>query len=180
MLSVLVGYRRWEERYVAQGVVQLECTAPNRLCFPEGTRLAADRDVIENEASWDAVWLGVDGDRQLSRRVTLGGRLGLGRGEIENDDVHLLRGDLAQDPSFLSLGDGEAFELEARVGVHLGSVVDLRFGYRFWKLEADGETAVFGRNGGRSVGTLELFETERDGLTASLAFRLGRAASPAP
>jgi hypothetical protein len=173
-LAVLAGYRRWEERYVARGVLQVRCTAPGILCNAAGTRSFFDRDVIENEASWDSVWLGVDGERRVSRRVAIGGRVALGDGEIENDDVHLLRSDLAQDPSFFSSGDGEAFELEARVGVRLTELVDLRVGYRRWELDAEGRTAVFAAAGGRAVGLLDRFESDREGLTASLALRLGR------
>ena len=124
----------------------------------------------------------VQARHQASRRVEIGGRVAFARSDFENDDVHLLRDDLQQDPSFHSEGDGDGLEFEGRLTIRLTPLFGLRIGYRKWELETDGGTdTAFAVGEAPVTGRMDRFKTSREGLIVGLVFRLGReAASTSP
>jgi hypothetical protein len=98
---------------------------------------------------------------------------------MRDDDIHLLRDDLAQDPSFRLEGDGDGFELEARADVRLTRTVALALGWRSWQLEAtDGTIVTYPVDDGPIVTRLDFLESRRSGLLFGLVFALGTEAPP--
>jgi hypothetical protein len=178
-LGIYLGFQNWKETYVATGLAQLECTIPPGQdfgCLPAGFVDFIDEPVISNEIEWEALWLGVKGERTLGKRFLFDGRLAWApRSEVENRDVHFLRDDLAQDPSFLTLGDGGGLEFEANFAYRISRRILIRAGYRRWELVADnGSLTGFGADGTSGSTALVELETLRDGFTLGFDFRLGK------
>ena len=178
-LGIYVGYQNWEESYVATGLTQLECTIPPNQdfsCVPEGFVGFIGEPVISNQVEWDALWIGVAGSRNLGKRFVFDARAAWApRSEVENRDVHFLREDLAQDPSFLIRGDGDGLELEANFAFRVSQRFLVHAGYRRWELVADnGTLTAFGIDGSRGSVPLVELETVRDGFTLGLDVRLGK------
>ena len=96
-VDFLLGWQYWSEKYVAQGGVDL---FPGDRAFPPG-------DVIASRFSWDSFRLGLRSLWQINEQWSLKGRFYfIPYTEFENNDIHYLRTDLLQDPSFLDRAHG--------------------------------------------------------------------------
>lgn len=171
-LDFVLGYQYWREKYEAKGVRSLECTLPGTGCLPAGTEAFQDTTVISNTVTWQSAYLGVDGSYIFNRRWSLAGRgLLVPFAGLENEDVHHLRQDLSQDPSFLMKGVGYGFDLELEGAYRLTSMMTLRFGYRYWLRSVENETwRVYDADGNTARANLNQFETTRHGPHVGLQF----------
>lgn len=172
-----VRYLDWTEQYSARGVSQTICTAPNRLCLPQGTVAFGDRQVLFNDARWRALFIGIWARHRLNERLGLSGELAFSPlADLSNDDQHFLRPDLASNPSFRLEGQGQAaiagLEATYQFSPRLAAGVGLRYWWMEVRNEARGFTA-FPAGGAPFSAKLNSFESERYGLTLSVAYALG-------
>ena len=176
-LSLFGSYLDWSESYRAQGVLQTTCTVPNALCAPAGFTGFTGQDVIVNELRWRAVFLGVDGTHSFTSRFSVNARLSFSPlADLDNEDGHLLRTDLRQDPSFRMAGTGTAYSADLSASYRFSSRLAAHLGYRYWKMQVNDESGgwtSFPRNGPAFSAELNRFETERHGFTLGLSYRWG-------
>ncbi len=171
-LSTFFGYQNWREAQSASGVTQVICTAVGTFCRAPGTVTNSGRTVISNTTSWNSLKVGVEGDYNVWSRVTLGGKVAfIPYASLENRDIHHLRTDLAQNPSFKMTGNGLGVNAEGTVSVRLVSTLFLDLGYRFWYLSvSDGTWQSFSRTGAVSTAQLKELSTMRQGATLGLRY----------
>ena len=173
------SYLDWNESYRAQGVLQTSCTVPNVLCAPAGFTGFAGQDVILNEVRWRSLFLGVDGTHHINERFSVNARLSFSPlTDLENEDAHLLRTDLRQDPSFRMEGTGTAYAADLNASYRFSSRMAAHLGYRYWKMEVKDEAggwSSFPRNGSAFSADLNRFESERHGFTLGLSYQWGAA-----
>lgn len=170
-------YLDWTEQYSARGVNQTICTAPNRLCLPQGTIAFSDRQVLFNDTRWRALFIGIWGQHRLNERFGLSGELAFSPlSDLSNDDQHFLRPDLASDPSFRLEGQGRAATAEIEATYQFSPRLAAGLGVRYWWMEVRNESrgfTAFPAGGAPFSAKLNSFESERYGLTLSLNYALG-------
>ena len=153
------------------------CTAPFSLCAPVGTSGFAGSNVIFNDVDWEAVFIGIDGSHRFGDRVAVSGRLAWSpRAELNNSDIHFLRSDLEQDPSFRMNGTGQAYAADINADVAITAALSAHLGFRYWKMDVENEPAgwtTFPRGGAPISAELTNFETERKGVTLGLSYVWG-------
>lgn len=174
-LDLFAGFQYWTQRHQATGVTQVECTAlsPSPIqCSPAGTVSNAGETVITNTQIWRSIALGFDTEIRLHRRVSLTGRAAfLPLTWLTNEDVHHLRTDLQQNPSFRMTGWGIGAQLEGGASLQLLSRLFFDVGYRFWwNRTLDGEWENFPVGGSGVTVPLTQFRTSRQGLTFGLRY----------
>lgn len=170
--------QHWEETYVAQGLRQTVCTAPGNFCEPAGFIGFQGANVISNKVRWQTVSVGAEGQFNFSKRIELSGRLTASPlARLKNDDVHLLREDLAQNPSFREEGTGYGYGLELNAAYFFTPQLAAQVGYRYWKMKVENESngqLTFPVEGGPPVASeLNSFTTSRHGLLLSLSYMFG-------
>ncbi len=170
-LDAFVGYRYWYQRHVAAGVGQVECTSPT-FCDPVGTASHRRTDVISNTQSWHSIELGVESEYRLLRRLSVYGKAAfLPFNWFTNDDVHYLRTDLRQDPSFRMTGWGLGANLETGASVQVLSRLWVDAGYRLWWNQAvDGTWQNFPTTGGSVSVPINELRAVRQGLTIGIRY----------
>ncbi|MDH3688928.1 MAG: hypothetical protein OEU36_05555, partial [Gammaproteobacteria bacterium] len=174
-LNLFATYQRWTERYIAQGVEQLTCTAPNVLCQPAGFVGFVGDNAISNEAKWRSLFVGADGYLQLNHRVKLHGQLAYTPiADLSSQDVHFLRADLRKDPSFSHSGRGTGINAEIGAEFRINRNFYATAGIRYWQLKAEDESGGFRSNpiGSAPIkAELNEFKTERKGLVLGIVYR---------
>jgi hypothetical protein len=177
-------YLDWTEKFSARGVLQTVCTAPGRLCLPQGTFGFVDREVIYNDARWRALFIGAWGRHRVNERLTLSGELSLSPfADLSSDDRHALRSDLASDPSFRLTGQGRAATAGIEAAYHFNPRLAASIGVRYWWMEVRNEArgfTAFPADGAPFSSKLNSFESERYGVTLSLSYALGAINSHRP
>jgi hypothetical protein len=175
-LGAFLGYQHWTETYEAFGVTQAECTAPGVLCNAAGSVVSSSRKVITNEATWDSLRLGVEGDFAVLNRLSLGGKVAfIPYTALSNTDIHHLRaggaGALNQDASFTMQGTGLGVNAEASASLRLIHQLYFDVGYRFWWLDVyDGTLTSHPLRGASESFPLTEFRSIRQGATLGLRY----------
>jgi len=135
-LDVFGGVQYWRTRNEATGVRQIVCTSsgiPGVTCPPAGSNLVGVL-ALTNTAHWiTPIQIGVDTEYRIFRPlgVTFKGAISPAS-VVYNEDVHHLRSDLQQDPSFSMWGVGVGVNAEAGIKVVLSRHFALTGGYRVW------------------------------------------------
>lgn len=173
----------WSEDTRAVGIRQTVCTSPNVLCAPEGFSGVNNTTVIENNVDWRSLFIGVDGHYHLNDKFTISGTLAYSPlTKVENEDIHLLRTDLAQSPSFKLDADGDTVNAELNLSYHFTRNVTGHAGLRYWKAKVENERAgwsAFPAGGGREFADLNELESERKGLILGVSYTFGLQPRPA-
>jgi len=166
------GYQHWEEKYVAKGITQIECTATGVLCNAAGTVSNLGNRVITNTFIWDSFRFGFDGNYKISKRFKLNFDLAyLPISYFYWDDIHHLRTDLKKNPSGDSTGWGYGFNLEGNLKYCLNKNWSLTAGYRYWSMQMYfGELRLFFVSGNTSELLLNDFNTYRMGAKLALSY----------
>ena len=172
-LRLFLGYQYWKERVEATGVTQVECTAPSVLCDPVGAVSFRGRKVITNTVQWHSLRLGLEGGYQITPRISLdGSAVFIPYTAMKNEDIHHLRADLRQDPSFSMEGTGHGVNLEGTASYLLIKDLVFSVGYRYWLLNVtDGTWQNHPVVGAADTVNLNLLKTFRQGWTLGLTYR---------
>lgn len=176
--------QHWEESYVAQGITQTVCTAPNSFCAPAGSAGFQGIDVISNTVKWQSLSLGAEGTVSVGKRMELSGRMSAAPvARLKNDDIHHLRPDLGQSPSFRAEATGYGYGADLSVVYYITPRLAALAGYRYWKMKVKNETngqLAFPAGSDEGIASdLNSFVTTRQGFLLGLSYAFGRGPSPA-
>lgn len=164
-LDGLVGYQHWHEKYVAFGATS---------AFPNVVApIASGVKVITNDYYWDSLRLGLRWHIPFPKRFGFSARTSLLPWSwFRLDDVHHLRTDLRQDPSFRDEAEGGfGVQLEASLTYRIWRGLGAELGYRYWNITSGaGDTFTF-RRAGTVQDTLNDADTRRDGPFFGLQYR---------
>jgi hypothetical protein len=181
-LGLFIGYQYWRQAHTASGITQVECTAVNPTaqgrqlgiaCNPPGTVSNSGRTVISNTAAWSSLKLGVEGDYRVFSRLSLAGKFAfIPYASLDNKDIHYLRTDLAQNPSFRMTGTGIGINAETTISVMIISRLYFDLGYRFWWMNMlDGQLQANESTGAVSTVALNEFSSMRQGMTFGVHYQ---------
>ncbi len=177
-LDLVIGYQYRREKHVASGVTQVICTSAGAttdvdpapglqpLCNP-GAAPVSGVTVITNTQTWSSLKLGVETEYRITRRLSVEGKAAfLPFTSLSNKDIHHLRTDLQQNPSFEMTGTGIGANLEGDVSYMVLKGLFLKVGYRYWwSRVSDGTWKNFPRTSPPETFNLNEFENIRQGLT---------------
>jgi len=171
-IQLYAGMQYWHERYNAKGVRQIECTdstGPPTFCNPVGYTGYTNEYVISNILSWTTFYVGISSRFELSQSMSLGLMLNYSPiTYLSNEDVHHLRSDLHQDPSFSMTGFGQAVDLQLDWRYRIFEQAELSIGYRYWDRKVtNGDWYSYSKSGASRAPLLEM-RTTRQGLTLGL------------
>lgn len=176
-LGLFAGLQYWRERHVATGVTQAECTtasAPSSefRCSPVGTVGFRNQAVITNTVTWVSGRLGGELEYKVDPRVSIEAKVAVLLSYLNNEDVHHLRTDLAQDPSFRMTGFGVGTDTDLNLRVRVWNRLYLTGGYRVWwnRVVAGDQWKLYGSDGSTSTASLTQFQTLRHGPTVGLTY----------
>jgi Protochlamydia outer membrane protein len=162
-IDALIGWQYWSEKYVARdGVDQF----PGNRLFPPG-------DVIASRFQWDSLRIGLRSVWQIHENWSLESRVFfVPYTEFQNNDIHYLRTDLLNDPSFVDRADGGIgimadLTLAWRILPHLG----VEAGYRVWDIRSEGGVSFTRTPTDDFASPLNHAYTIRHGLLLGLTWR---------
>ena len=172
---VFIGYQHWQEKVVATGVEQIECTSfggGNPFCNSPGTVTNSGQKVITNKVRWDSLRIGWEGSFRYSKKFRFDADLAyIPISRLLNQDIHHLRTDLQQDPSFEMDGTGSGYNLEASLKYSLTKKLFLSAGYRYWKIKvSDGNWKDLPVVGTQTTANLNNLSSSRQGVTAQIEY----------
>lgn len=129
-LNMFGGFRYWRTTYKATGFDRLVCDSTVISCTPQSSAALA----ITNTTHWiTPIQIGIDTDYRLTKRFSVGLKASFSPvSVVYNTDVHHLRSDLQQNPSFSMWGVGVSASAEPTVKFMLTQRVALTGGYRVW------------------------------------------------
>ena len=171
-VDVFAGFQYWRTRYEATGVRQELCTSsgiPGLSCTPNLNLSGVT--AITNTTHWiTPIHIGVETEYRVTRRVSLDLKASVSPiSVLYNEDVHHLRSDLQQDPSFSMWGVGVGATAGAGVKFSLTGNLALTGGYRvMWNRTYEGEWKNHPIGGGSDKVPLNEFQTIRHGVLIGL------------
>jgi outer membrane protease len=160
--DVLLGYQYWEEKYVASGGMQL---------YPDSGSFSSSR-VVANTFRWNNFRIGARSELEVSR-WTFGGKLMfVPANYFRDDDIHYLRTDLLQDPSFIDQATGGfGVMFDATVSYRVWQGLSLEAGYRLWYIQGGMGLDYARTTQGDIVAPLYNVQTLRQGILLGLQYR---------
>ena len=182
-LDVFGGFQYWHTEYTAVGLGQVTCTTagstvdldpstpgPDPLCAP-GTSISSGVNVITNTTNWYSIRLGGKSEYRLTRRFSVLGTLAfIPASLLDNKDVHHLRADLSQDPSFSMVGYGVGADADVGARFMITTNLAANVGYRmYYNRVLSGHLTTHPVVGSSESFPLTQFESLRHGFTASLS-----------
>lgn len=172
-LDVFGGYQYWHTEYQAVGVAQIACNPgviPGFTCQPAGTSSNQGQTVITNTTDWHSFRVGASSEYRLTRRFSLRGTVAfIPISLLDNKDIHHLRPDLKQNPSFSMTGYGIGADADAGVRFMFTKNFAADVGYRvYWNQVLSGNLTVHPVTGSTESFPLTQFQSLRHGLTAGL------------
>ena len=175
-LNLVVGYQYRREKHEATGVTQVICTsagASSGLCSPFATPTNVGQTVITNTQTWSSLKLGVETEYRFTRRLSVGGKAAfIPYTSLNNKDIHHLRPDLQQNPSFEMTGTGIGANIEGDVAYMLVRNFFVTVGYRYWWTRVtDGTWKNFPVGAPSETFNLNEFQNIRQGVTFGLTYK---------
>ena len=171
-LDLLVGYQYWRESYEAFGATGVGFVSFNPPVTIDAV-VPSDVKVITQDFIWQSIRVGGRVNIPLPARFGLRGEaMFIPWTSFELRDVHHLRTDLRQDPSFVQTGTGGfGYELEGALTYTIWRTLAVEAGFRYWKLESgDGDAKARTVNGTVNF-KFEGATTERYGPFIGLQYR---------
>lgn len=164
-LDALLGYQYWRENYVAFGITSL---------FPEVVPPAPNSvKVISQDYTWHSLRIGARTQVELISGLSLKARafiLPWSKHILE--DVHHLRGDLKQDPSFRDEADGGfGVQLDGGLAYRVWRTLTVEVGYQYWRLDSGSGTSTARTVFGDVTNRLPESTTERHGPYIGVQYR---------
>ena len=174
-LELFGGYQYWHTRYEATGVTQVACD-PSAIpglppCAAAGASSFQGQSVITNTTDWHSIRVGTSTEYRLTRRFSVLGTLALiPISVLNNKDVHHLRGDLQQNPSFSMVGYGVGANVDVGARFMITNNLAANLGYRlYYNRVLSGDLTVHPAAGSSDSFPLTQFESLRHGFTAGLS-----------
>ena len=173
-LEVFGGYQFWHTTYQATGLTQVVCdpsAIPSLTCAAAGTSSNQGQTVITNTTNWHSIRVGASTEYRLTRRLSVLGALALiPISVLDNKDVHHLRGDLKQNPSFSMVGYGVGADVDVGARFMITNNLAANLGYRlYYNRVLSGDLTVHPVAGSSDSFPLTQFESLRHGFTAGLS-----------
>jgi hypothetical protein len=173
-LDLFGGYQYWHTEYRAVGITQVACdpsAIPGLTCSAAGTSSNQGQTVITNTANWHSIRVGASTEYRLTRRLSVLGTLALiPVSVLDNKDVHHLRGDLKQNPSFSMVGYGVGADVDVGARFMITKNLAANLGYRlYYNRVLSGDLTVHPAAGSSDSFPLTQFESLRHGFTAGLS-----------
>jgi hypothetical protein len=176
-LEMFGGYQFWHTTYQATGLTQVACdnsAVPGSLgiaCNPAGTVTNQGETVITNTTNWHSIRVGTSTEYRLTRRLSVLGALALiPISVLDNKDVHHLRGDLKQNPSFSMVGYGVGADVDVGARFMITKNLAANLGYRlYYNRMLSGDLTVHPVAGPSDSFPLTQFESLQHGFTAGLS-----------
>lgn len=173
-LDLFGGYQYWHTEYQAVGIGQVVCdpgAIPGLTCAAAGTSSNQGEAVITNTTNWHSIRVGASTEYRLTRRLSVLGTLALiPISVLDNKDVHHLRGDLQQNPSFSMVGYGVGADADVGARFMITNNLAANLGYRLYYNRAfSGDLTVHPAVGSSQSFPLTQFESLRHGFTAGLS-----------
>jgi hypothetical protein len=173
-LDIFGGYQYWHTEYQAVGIEQVVCdpgAIPGLTCAAAGTSSNQGETVITNTTNWHSIRVGASTEYRLTRRLSVLGTLALiPISVLENKDVHHLRGDLQQNPSFSMTGYGVGADVDVGARFMITNNFAANLGYRLYYNRAfSGDLTIHPAVGSSESFPLTQFESLRHGFTAGLS-----------
>jgi len=163
-LDLLIGYQHWQERYIATQTIDV---------FP-GTRTIDQGRALTEDFIWDSVRLGARSEIELLPDLSLRARaLLIPWTRFQLKDIHHLRPDLLQDPSFAATtGGGVGGQLDATLSYRVWYNLSLELGYQWWRINS-GEGTITARTlgSGQVVQPFNGATTIRHGAIIGIHYR---------
>jgi hypothetical protein len=173
-LDIFGGYQYWHTEYQAVGIEQVVCdpgAIPGLTCAAAGTSSNQGETVITNTTNWHSLRVGASTEYRLTRRLSVLGTIVLiPISVLENKDVHHLRGDLQQNPSFSMTGYGVGADVDVGARFMITNNFAANLGYRLYYNRAfSGDLTIHPAVGSSESFPLTQFESLRHGFTAGLS-----------
>lgn len=168
-LDVFGGFQYWKTTYEATGFERIVCDSNVISCTPPSSTALA----ITNTTHWiTPVHVGIDTDYHLTRRFIVGLKASFSPISIVyNEDVHHLRSELQQNPSFSMWGVGVGASAEPNVKIMLTRYLALTGGYRiWWNRTYTGTWTIHPVGFPSESAPLTEFQTMRHGVTLGLSY----------
>jgi hypothetical protein len=175
-LEVFGGYQYWHTKYQATGLTQVSCdpsAIPGFTCaLAPGQSSNQGENVITNTTNWHSIRVGASTEYRLTRRFSVLGTLAfIPISVLDNKDVHHLRGDLQQNPSFSMVGYGVGADADVGARFMITKNLAASLGYRlYYNRMFSGDLTVHPVTGSSESFPLTQFESLRHGFTAGLSF----------
>jgi hypothetical protein len=171
--DVFGGYQYWHTEYTAVGIAQVVCNPgviPGLTCPAAGTSSNQGQTVITNTTDWHSIRVGASTEYRFTRRLSVQGTVALIPASLlNNKDVHHLRPDLQQNPSFSMVGYGVGADVDVGVRFRIIRNLAANVGYRlYYNRVLSGDLTVHPVSGPSDSFPLTQFESLRHGLTAGL------------
>jgi hypothetical protein len=171
-VDVLVGFQYWQEKYTARGVDVLLCNSiPGFTCaLPTGG--TSNANAITETITWKSIRLGPRVTVPvLSRLTAVGQAFYIPWNHYENIDIHHLRTDLPQDPSFKDIASGgQGIQLEGALQLRVWRSLRIEAGYRYWDVRSGSGTSCVG-DCLQVIGVLNDAKARRQGLFFGVDWR---------
>ena len=172
--DVFGGYQYWHTKYTATGVTQVVCNPgaiPGLTCSVPGSVSNQGQTVITNTTDWHSIRVGGTVEYFLTRRLAVhatGAFIPIS--VLNNRDVHHLRGDLQQNPSFCMTGYGIGANADVGVRFMFNRHVAMDAGYRvYYNRVIDGDFKTYPVSGASQTFPLTQFDSLRHGVTFGLS-----------
>lgn len=168
-LDIFGGYQYWHTEYRAVGLASIVCDPMVFIC--NGALPAAGETVITNTTNWHSIRVGASTEYRLTRRLSVLGTLAfIPISVLDNKDVHHLRGDLKQNPSFSMTGYGVGANMDVGARFMITNNLAANLGYRlYYNRTFSGDLTVHPAVGSSESFPLTQFESLRHGFTAGLS-----------
>ncbi len=166
-VDFLIGFQYWKEQYQGFGV--------RDLLPPIGTPIPTSVKAITQTNEWYNFRVGSRVTIPLHERVAVtGSAFYVPYTMYRSEDVHHLRTDLRQDPSFLTTASGgNGVQLEAGLQVRAWRQLTLEAGYMYWDVRSGTGTVEAYGTTGTVVEPHNEENTRRQGIYFGLSWALG-------
>lgn len=165
-MDVFGGFQYWKTKYEATGFSRVFCDASVITCSPNSTAPA-----ITNTTHWiTPVRVGIDTEYRITRALSVDFKASVSPVSVlYNEDVHHLRSDLQQDPSFSMWGVGMSANSDLFLKLMITKNLALTGGYRvFWNRTYAGTWENHPIGSSSDSVPLTEFQTIRHGATVGL------------
>ena len=168
-LDLFGGYQYWHTEYQAVGIGRVFCDPTVFVCT--GSLPPPGQTVITNTTNWHSIRVGASTEYRLTRRFSVLATLAfIPASVLDNKDVHHLRGDLSQDPSFAMVGYGVGADVDVGARFMITTNLAANLGYRmYYNRVLSGHLTVHPAVGSTESFPLTQFESLRHGFTANLS-----------